>query len=487
MRPVAVSSCILSLATTLLLGCSSDDKSSESQGGGAGESVAAGASGRAEGGSSGGGAENAGESEAGQATESGGTASGGIAEGGRAEGGASDAGAAGQPSAGGASSDCRVGDMLSRLGIDHPLLGASMQDSTAQSAPFDARYRYLAGGLFDGTEPCESCASGCTSDGDSCDNQGAGCNWWGCWQWDQDPPGAYVRSLVETAQQDGQIPMITYYLILQASGVDEGSPEVEATQDYAFMTRVFNDYRFMLQQIGDARAFVHLEPDFWGYAMQMNADPAGLPSAVASANPTDCADQENSIAGLGRCFVAMTRTYAPNALVGLHGSGWATGFDALGNSDPELDVEAEARKLASFLVDCGTDQADFIVVDAADRDAGYYESTGRDAWWDSENQTLPNFEQAFRWAKALSEGANQPLMWWQLPVGNMNLANTTDAWNDNRLDYFFDHLEQVVAADAFAILFGAGATGQTTPETDGGHLVARVTDTAASRRPFACP
>ena len=77
----------------------------------------------------------------------------------------------------------------------------------------DLRYQYLSGGIFDGTSPCTSCATGCTTSGTSCANT-VGCAWWGCWQYDQDPPGAYVRNFVSTAKSHSQIPMFTYYQIL---------------------------------------------------------------------------------------------------------------------------------------------------------------------------------------------------------------------------------------------------------------------------------
>ena len=63
--------------------------------------------------------------------------------------------------------------------------------------------------------PVGGSASGCTTNGASCANT-AGCGWWGCWQYDQDPPGAYVRNFVSTAKGNSHIPMFTYYQILQA-------------------------------------------------------------------------------------------------------------------------------------------------------------------------------------------------------------------------------------------------------------------------------
>jgi len=354
------------------------------------------------------------------------------------------------------------------------LIGFSDDDSVETLAPWDVHYKYLSGGIPDGDGPCASCLTNCTSAGTACDNA-HGCGWWGCWQYDQDPPGEYVSGFAKTAAGNKVIPMITYYQILQSSGVQEGSAEVtDAANNLAFMKRYLADWRFVLQQLGSSTAFAHIEPDFWGYCEQVNSNPHSQPAAVASANPTDCAAMENTIAGLGKCMIAMTRKYAPNTRVGLHGSGWGTNMDALGNSDPGLDVVAEAKKLGDFLKQCGADQGDFVVVDASDRDAGWYDTQGRHTWWDDTNTKIPDFHQAFTWSRALAEQVGLPVLWWQVPVGNMGLDNTNTHWKDNRVDYFFAHPDEIAAAHGIGMAFGSGATGQTTPSTDNGNLIAKT-------------
>jgi len=394
-----------------------------------------------------------------------------------------------QPPYDGALGTCLGAPLLSALGKTHLLAGAAMEDATAKSAPFELRYTYLSGGLFDGTSPCASCATSCTAKGISCKNgTQPGCGWWGCWQYDQDPPGAYARSFFTTAAANNQIPMITYYEILHTSGVGEGAPEVtQAAANASVMTRYFADWRFLLQQIGTSVAFLHIEPDFWGYAQQTGKDAHQLSAAVASANPTDCASEENSIAGMGRCLVSMVRKYAPNARVGLHASAWSTNIDVAGNTSATFDVAAEAKKTAAFLVACGADVSDFIVVEASDRDAGYYQSLGQNRWWDDTNAKLPDFHQDFAWLTALAEAAKMPLVDWQLPVGNMSLPDATNAWKDNRVDYFFSHTQELAAAHMVAFAFGAGAGGQTTPESDNGNLVSKVKAYAQAGGQKLCP
>ncbi|RKH48299.1 hypothetical protein [Corallococcus sicarius] len=374
-------------------------------------------------------------------------------------------------------SECLGAKFLSSLGKDKLLVGAQMEDATAKSAPFDVRYLYIAAGLFDSNDACTSCASGCTSGGVSCSNSGAGCGWWGCWQYDQEPPGAYVRDFILAAKEQGQIPFITYYEEFQASGYSEGEQQLAALNDASFLRRYLADWRFLLKQVGQEKVLLQIEPDLWAYLQFFPADgkPQSTPVAVKTANPTDCATQENNAAGLGKCMIAMARKYAPNAKVGLHASAWATKTDVSGNTDPSFNVAAEANKVADFLLQVGAADTDFVTVEASDRDAGWYEQTqGKATWWDPENKRLPHFQQAFSWAKAISARLNKPHLWWQLPLGNMSLSNKDKQWRDNRVDYYLTHPAEVAAAGGVGFLFGAGNYEQTTPETDGGNLVKRV-------------
>ncbi|MFE8601979.1 hypothetical protein [Archangium violaceum] len=382
---------------------------------------------------------------------------------------------------------CLARPLLTALGKSRVLVGGKMSDDIAAQAPFDVRYIYLAGGLFDSPEPCGSCLS-CSAQTRSCANASGGCAWWGCWQWDQQAPGQYLRDFLQAAAVRKQIPMITYYELLHTSGVVDGTAEVLRVVDASLMRRYFNDWRFVLKQIGSTTALLHLEPDFWAYAQFLALDPRLLPAAVASANPTDCGHLPNSVAGMGRCLISMARKYAPNAKVGLHASAWATKLDAHLNTNPLLDVTVEARKVADFLSLCGAAEGDFIAVEASDRDAQWYEvTTGTLRWWDPSNFNYPSFRQAFSWSKALSERLGKPHLWWQLPVGNMSLPGTWERWRDNRLDYFFDHPDQVAAAHGFGMVFGAGMEGQTNPSTDGGHFLRRSKAYFASGGQPTCP
>lgn len=400
-----------------------------------------------------------------------------------------DAGAGGGTGGGGGggSGSCLAGALLTSLGRSRVLAGGSFEDAQA-SASWDVRYQYISGGLSDGTGPCASCQSGCTAGGTTCANSGPGCAWWGCWQYDVPPPGDYARGLVSKAKARSQLPMFTYYMLLQASGLQEGEPEVAALNDQAFLTRYFNDWRFLLQQIGNDVALLHVEPDFWGYAQFVNANPHLTPAKVTAANATDCGSHENSVAGFGRCMIAMVRKYAPNAKVGLHASAWGSRMDVLTNRNASLDVAGEAVKVADFLKECGGADADFVVVDASDRDAGYYQVVRRDdRWWDATNQTLPHFAQAFSWAKALAERLGRAVVWWQLPVGNARGNDTPNHYRDNRVDYFFAHPDELARAHGAGFFFGPGAGDQTSASTDDGNLVGKVNAYRTAGGQAPCP
>jgi hypothetical protein len=96
--------------------------------------------------------------------------------------------------------------------------------------------------------------------------------------------------------------------------------------------------------------------------------------------------------------------------------------------------------------------------------------------------------------KALTEALNKPALYWQTPLGNMNVADVcpeptsgTITWHDNRVDYFFGHMSELAGAHAIGAAFGAGAGDQTTPESDGGNLVAKVKAYSAAGGQALCP
>ncbi len=350
-------------------------------------------------------------------------------------------------------------DIGARLNHEHFMIGGDVaRDEDFGAAPFDIRYVYLAGDVPRGG-PCVSCANDCNT------------SWWGCWQWDQLPPGDYVRQFIDKVVAAQAVPMFTYYVWPSVSGGLEGSAEIAALADADHIFDYFSDWRFLMQQIAGSTTepvIVHVEPDLWGYSQHEGAANAVVAAVDAAAAP-ECESEPNTMAGFTHCLLAIARAEAPNVLVGLHASSWATGADAYLNNDSSYDVGADARATAAYLLDLGADYGDLIVVEMSDRDAGY-----NNRWWDATDASLPSFAQALTWTKTLSESLGLAQLWWQVPFGHMGLSNTCDAYEDNRLDYVFDHPERFVAAGGLGVTFGAGASCMTTPASDGGHFITRA-------------
>jgi hypothetical protein len=353
-----------------------------------------------------------------------------------------------------------------------------MEDEDFALAPFDLRYHYVAGDVP--ASPCESCASGCTVRGESC--AGGGCAWWGCWQWDALPPGRFVADFLAEVHEAGAIPMVTYYIWYSVAGDVEGAPEVDALADGSRVSRFLADFRFLCQVMNEDPAItsiLHVEPDLWGYGHQVSDDPATIPVAVSSAALPRCAGEPDTLAGLASCMLAIAREEAPSTLVGFHASAWGAGHDALMMDDPGFDLSGHAGETASFM--SALADADLVVVEMSDRDAGF-----NDRWWDETDATLPNFVQAMSWAEALSSAMGLAHLWWQVPYGHVGLPNECDLYEDNRVDYFFDHPADFARAGALGVAFGAGAGCMTTPATDGGHFTDRAASYYESGPPDLC-
>jgi hypothetical protein len=391
-----------------------------------------------------------------------------------------------------AAGSCLGSSFLSALGKDRLIVGVSGSSAAEGAAPYDLRYVYISGGLFSSSTPCTSCSS-CAPSG----------SWWGCYN---TPPGMYATYFLQgaAAATPPQVPMFTYYEILQTAqatitNFQEGTAEAtQAATNTGIMTRYYNDWRYLLQAIGQTKALLHIEPDFWGYVRQAG-DPTTLPAAVSSVNSTDCSSLPSTIAGMGQCMISMVRKYAPNALVGLQASAW----NSAGNTSASTDVTVDAKAVAAVLAACGQSKADFVVVETSDRDAGYYQIVkNQDTWWDPTDKTLPDYAQDLSWIKALTEALGVPALYWQTPLGNSSGTNTNNSYKDNRVDYFFggsasqvksgaavtvsSHFSELAAAHVVGVAFGAGAGGQTTPDTDGGNLATKTKAYVASGGQSLC-
>jgi hypothetical protein len=339
------------------------------------------------------------------------------------------------------------------MGSSKLRIGGLLADSTAAAAPFDLRYAYVH------SQPAPSSAYYTAS---LC--QDAWTSWWGCWPGSTTAPGYYVTwwdaHVAQATWQGRPRPQgffWTWYSLRDLgdlAGSGDGPGEVVAINRLDLLTRYMNDYRFFLQKIGTSRDMVDLEPDFWGYVRSLG-NPHQVAAQVSAANPTDCGSQENSAAGLARCLISMARIYAPNTAVGMHLSCW--------------DWQSNTQGCGQDYLNLGAANADFLVADVSDRDAGWYAQPahgGYDNFWTEQKGAA-----TLAFYKTMAETVGKPIALWQIPVGNMAQDNTLNHYQDDKVDYLFSHLDAVVDAHVVALLFGAGQQEQTTPETDGGNLI----------------
>ena len=164
-----------------------------------------------------------------------------------------------------------------------------------------------------------------------------------------------------------------------------------------------------------------------------------VPAQVTAAAPNDCANQANSVAGLAHCLIAMTRKYAPHAAVGMHLTCW----------DWQGNTQACAKDYAIL----GAQNADFLVADVSDRDAGWYAEPAhgsRDMFWTDQKAAELGV------GKTMAESVGKPVVLWQIPVGNMAQNNTLNHYQDDKVDWLFAHMDQVANAHIAGLLFGAG-------------------------------
>ncbi|PBC69802.1 ricin-type beta-trefoil lectin protein [Streptomyces sp. TLI_235] len=344
----------------------------------------------------------------------------------------------------------------SLMGSSTVLLGGLMDDSTANAAPFDVRYAYIH------SQPAPSSDAYTAS---RCKSEWSG--WWGCWTGDTTAPGTQIavnNDRASKATYQGkprpQKYLFTWYSLRDLgdmAGQGDGPGEVQAINRADLLTKYLNDYRFFLQKIGTAQDMVDIEPDFWGYVRSLG-NPHQVAAQVKAANPTDCGSQENSASGLAQCLIAMSHKYAPNIGVGLHLTCW--------------DWQQNTPQCVKDYADLGAKNADFLVTDVTDRDAGWYALPAhgsKDTFWNDQKGFA-----ALAFYKTMSESVGKPVALWQIPLGNMAQNNTPGHYKDDKVDWFFSHMDQVANAHVGALLFGAGWSEQTTPETDGGNLIKKA-------------
>ncbi|MFN2543207.1 MAG: hypothetical protein ABR600_01365 [Actinomycetota bacterium] len=334
--------------------------------------------------------------------------------------------------------------------------------------PFDYAYQYLAAGV----------------------NTGQG---WQTWNSNARFPLLYARG----AARHGYIPVFPYYMLLQSDGpcgsCDEAQKDLAHLNDPGVMAAYYRDFAKLMQRLGPRThdglkgfgrtAIVHVEPDLSGYAEHAALEPSQcygfctghgnnpsvVTASVKSSGVKEVAGFPDTYRGFNLALLHLRDVYAPNVLMAFHVSDWAALFD-VGSSTDELNAAALGREAGAFAAKSGVNGSgstyDLVFNDVADRDAGYYKYVyGNDAFWDRTNRTVPNFHRWEEFVGAVHARVHRPVIVWQIPLGNQYFRTENDAdghYQDNRAEYFFHHVSELLHAGVIALLFGAGNGGSTT-------------------------
>ena len=226
-------------------------------------------------------------------------------------------------------------------------------------------------------------------------------------------------------------------------------------------------------------ALVNLEPDFvggfavqavnnnavcFGFCTGQGNDPTFLRASVASSGFAAVAGFPNTYAGYVQALAHLRDLYAPNVVLGLDVSLWATGDDVGLDSNPNTYVGALGSQVGAFLSKAGPH--DLLFNDPLDRDDGQYKAVyGQNRWWDRLNVAFPNFHRWEQYLQATSAAdSGKSFLLWQVPAGNQYFDtenNTNDHYQDNRAEYVFGHVPELIQSSVVGAVFMPGNAGNT--------------------------
>jgi hypothetical protein len=326
-----------------------------------------------------------------------------------------------------------------------------MNESRAHNgAAWDFRYQYLAGGV----------------------NTGHG---WETWNL---PAGQFATSYLRESTSNGYMPALVYYELLQSKGpcdtCAESQRDLINLNTPALMAAYYANWRLLMQTIAATGkpALVIVEPDLWGFMQRASATERadGVPASVASSGDRDAAGLPNTAQGFAWTLLRIRDRTAPNALLALHISNWATGIDLDSDTDPQVDIAGLADATAIFALSAGLRNNpqgispwDLLSNDVADHDSGQGA-----AWWDRTNTQFPNFARYLSFLSALTAATGRHVVMWQVPEGNQYFAtmnNTPHHTQDNRPEYILGHVADFARAGVAAVLFGPGNDGTAVYDT----------------------
>ncbi len=318
-------------------------------------------------------------------------------------------------------------------------------------AAFTFRYQYLTGGV----------------------NTGKG---WETWQ---QPSGQFATSYMDESAQHGYIPTFVYYELCLSNGPHPSEycgsnnlgQDTANLDSAATMKAYYTNWVLMLQKIAafGKPVLVIVEPDLWGYlqnASHGSNNAADIPASVASSGFPDAVSYPDTAQGFAWALLHMRDVYAPNAILTLHASTWASGNDIATSTDPALDVSGMARQEATFLNSeglsgnpVGVSSFDLLSSDVADFDSA---QPGGRSWWDRDNITFPNFARYLTFIGDISQMTHRRVVMWQVPMGNQyfdTMNDTPGHYQDNRAEYILNHVSSFAQVGIVAVLFGPGNGG----------------------------
>jgi hypothetical protein len=321
---------------------------------------------------------------------------------------------------------------------------------------WDARYRYLTKGWV---------------------------NNWGFGAYD----GGFALSYFRECDAQGTVPAVQYYQVFAEPGGGE-SATLQKVQNATTMRSYFGDFKLLMQRAKDfgKPVMILLEADAFGFLEQQSNGNASAPAAIASTGMSELQGLPNTVAGFGLAFLQLRKAVgANNAVLGLHISAWASGKDIAAFNVTDA-LQPEVDKVYGFLTPFGLatnvtgQQFDVLVGDPLDRDADFYQLTqNQNRWWDASDSasiSSRSFNRYAEWLRLWNVKAQKRWVLWQIPLGNSSSKNVynnggaAEGYKDNRPEYFFGsgtaHIEKFAESGVIALLFGAGAGGQSTYTND---------------------
>jgi hypothetical protein len=156
-------------------------------------------------------------------------------------------------------------------------------------------------------------------------------------------------------------------------------------------------------------------------------------------------------------------------LLAWHLSVWGTDEDPTYSKPSLAHMDALAGISAAFYASLHA-HFDLVFNDVTDRDAGFYRviEGNPNTWWGP-----ADFARHDRYIAGFTRRTHTAVVLWQLPLGNTALPDVWGRFKDDRLQWWLGdpsgrHLRATRDAGVVGLLFGGGAAGTTSADTDGG-------------------